>query len=60
MGDRFLACCVQCGRVVVVAERFEDPEFATLEDHLHTAHPEVSNVAGTAAILQHFAVAREC
>ena len=51
---------MQCGRVVVVAERFEDPEFATLEDHLHTAHPEVSNVAGTAAILQHFAVAREC
>jgi hypothetical protein len=60
MGDRFLARCVKCGQVVVVAERFGDPEFATLEDHLHTAHPELSDVVGTAAILQHFAVAREC
>jgi hypothetical protein len=56
--DRYLATCIRCGRGVLTAEQFSDPEFASLRRHLETHHPDIANVAGTAGVLQHYAVSR--
>jgi hypothetical protein len=59
MADRYLATCVECGQGVLTAERFADPEVASLRRHLETHHPDIATIPGTAGVLEHYMVSKE-